>query len=90
MKDIIRNAVYIFKNMFRDRSMTFWELLYPIILVTFFYTAFSGITSGGIEKINIGIEKGKKLGNFSIVNIAPTLANLMGFEMETAEGKRVL
>ena len=36
------------------------------------------------------IEKGKKLGNFSIVNIAPTLAKLMGFEMETAEENSVL
>lgn len=58
MKAILRNAVYMFKDMFRDKSMTFWMLIYPIVLVSFFYTAFSGITSGGIEKINLGIEKG--------------------------------
>lgn len=37
-----------------------------------------------------GIEKGKKLGGFSVIDIAPTLANLMGFEMPTAQGKNIL
>jgi len=37
-----------------------------------------------------GIAKGRKLGNFSIVDIAPSLAGIMGFEMETSEGKNVL
>lgn len=38
----------------------------------------------------VGIEKRKRLDRFSIVDIAPTLATLMGFEMKTAEGKNVL
>lgn len=73
MKAIWRNSIYIYKNMFRDRSMTFWQLIYPIVLVSFFYTAFSGITSGGIENINLGIEKDNPaayiLGDVEVVNL---------------------
>ncbi len=36
------------------------------------------------------IEKNKDIFSFNLVDIAPTLAHLMGFEMETAEGKNVL
>lgn len=61
MKNIWRNYIYQGKNIFRDKSFTFWGLLYPIILASFFYTAFSGLTSGDIEDINIGIEKGNPI-----------------------------
>lgn len=57
MKDIWRNSIYLFKNLFRDISFSFWVLIYPIVLVTFFYTAFSGLTTNVLENINIGIEK---------------------------------
>lgn len=60
MKSICRNSIYMFKNMTRDMSFTFWELIYPIVLVSFFYVAFSGIMSGEIEDINLGIEKDNK------------------------------
>lgn len=60
MKDILRNSTYMFKNMFRDMSFTFWGLIYPIVLVWFFYTAFSGITNGEISKINVGVEAGNR------------------------------
>ena len=49
--------MYQGKNMFRDISFTFWGLLYPMILATFFYVAFSGITNAELETINIGIIK---------------------------------
>ncbi|MGO1468823.1 MAG: ABC transporter permease [Tissierella sp.] len=61
MKEIWRNSIYIGKNIFRDKSFTFWELIYPIILATFFYTVFSGITSQEIKTINIGIQKENEL-----------------------------
>lgn len=73
MKDIWRNSIYMFKNMFRDRSMIFWMLIYPIVLVSFFYTAFSGITNGEIEDINVGAEKGNNsayiLENIELLNL---------------------
>lgn len=73
MKNIWRNYIYQGKNIFRDRSFTFWGLLYPIILASFFYIAFSGLISGDIEDINIGIEKNNPLGTIletiDIVNI---------------------
>lgn len=37
-----------------------------------------------------GIDKGRDLGGFSIIDIAPTLAKLMNFDMKTAEGVNVL
>lgn len=61
MNSLFRNCIYQGKNIFRDWSFFFWNLLYPIILVTFFYTAFSGIGNGKIENINVGIEKGNPI-----------------------------
>lgn len=59
--------------MFRDKSFTFWGLLYPIILAGFFYTAFSGLMSPEIETINVGMEKGNQvtpiLESIDILNI---------------------
>ena len=59
--------------MFRDLSFTFWGLLYPIILATFFYIAFSGITNAELETINIGIEKGNPVASIleeiDVVNV---------------------
>ena len=37
-----------------------------------------------------GIQKNRNIGKMKLVDIAPTLANLMGFELEDAEGKNVL
>lgn len=58
MKKIWRNSIYYGKILFRDTSFTFWGLAYPIVLASFFFIAFSGITNVQLETINIGIEKG--------------------------------
>ncbi|WP_130805600.1 ABC transporter permease [Senegalia massiliensis] len=55
--DLYRNIIYQAKNSFRDKGFLFWSLLYPIIMVTFFYIAFSGITNVKLEKINVAIEE---------------------------------
>ncbi len=57
MKTILRNCIYQGKNTYRDFGFLFWGLLYPVILVTFFHIAFSGITNIQYDDINIGIEK---------------------------------
>jgi len=62
MKNIFRNTIYFGKVIFRDIGFTFWGLLYPIILASFFYIAFSGITNMQLETINIGIEKNNPAG----------------------------
>lgn len=36
------------------------------------------------------IEEGRDLGGLNLIDIAPTLARLMGFDMETAEGNNIL
>ena len=41
-----------------------------------------------IEGINI--EKNKDVGELRLIDVAPTLANIMGFEIPTAEGKNIL
>jgi len=41
-----------------------------------------------IEGINI--EKNKDIGELRLIDVAPTLANIMGFEIPTAEGKNIL
>ncbi len=41
--------------MLRDFSFSFWSLLYPIILVSFFNIAFSGMIDMELENIDVGI-----------------------------------
>lgn len=78
--------------MFRDMSFTFWGLLYPIIVATFFYVAFSGITNAELETINIGIEKGNPVASIleeiDVVNVIMLEENLAAssLESETIDG----
>ncbi|NBI06202.1 ABC transporter permease [Senegalia massiliensis] len=71
--DLYRNIIYQAKNSFRDKGFLFWSLLYPIIMVTFFYIAFSGITNVNLEKINVGVEEDSNiksiLQNIEILNV---------------------
>lgn len=73
MKAILRNCIYQGKNLFRDFGFLFWTLLYPLILVTFFYTAFLGITNIEYDNINVGLEKDNSVSAFfetiDIVNV---------------------
>lgn len=55
MKTLIRNCIYLGKNTCRDKTFFFWSILYPILMATFFYTAFSGIISQEIEPIDLGV-----------------------------------
>lgn len=56
MKGIFRNCIYQGKNMFRDSGFLFWNLIYPLIMAIFFYTAFSGLLNVELKNINIGIK----------------------------------
>lgn len=73
MKSLFRTSVYLLKSMVRDMGFTFWQLIYPILLVSLFYTAFSGITDRGIETINVGVENGSNtisiLRSIDILNV---------------------
>lgn len=92
MKDIVRNSIYQGKNMFRDIGFTFWGLLYPIILASFFYIAFSGVANVELETINIGIEKGNPVANIleeiEIVNVVMVEISKVesSLESETIDG----
>lgn len=61
MKTLFRNCIYLGKNAYSDLGLLFWSLLYPIILVTFFHIAFSGLTNIEFTTIDIGIEKGNPI-----------------------------
>ncbi|HHX59749.1 MAG TPA: ABC transporter permease [Epulopiscium sp.] len=61
MKNLFRNCIYQGKNICRDFGLLFWSLLYPIVLVTFFHIAFSGITDIEFKNIDMGIEKGNPI-----------------------------
>lgn len=45
------NLKYSWKTIFRSRALIFWTFAFPIIMATFFYMAFSGITES--EKLNV-------------------------------------
>ncbi|OLS03071.1 ABC transporter permease [Tissierella creatinophila] len=85
MKNIWRNSLYIGKNMFRDISFSFWGLIYPIILVTFFYIAFNGLTNPKIETINLGIENGN-----DVASILEDIDILNVVEMSKEDAKKSL
>ncbi|MCK9445229.1 MAG: ABC transporter permease [Tissierellaceae bacterium] len=57
MKKISRNIFYQGRNLFGDKTLIFWSIIYPLIMAIFFYTAFSGIMNMELESIAIGISK---------------------------------
>ncbi|HHT96548.1 MAG TPA: ABC transporter permease, partial [Clostridiales bacterium] len=61
MKTLFRNCIYQGKNAYGDFGLLFWSLIYPIVLVTFFHIAFSGIANIEFTNIGIGIEKGNPI-----------------------------
>ncbi len=73
MKGIFRSCLYLGKNLFRDFGFSFWSLIYPLILVSFFYVAFSGLTNIKYEDINVGVEKENPiiyiLDNIDMINV---------------------
>ncbi len=50
---------YRVKRLFLDKSLFFWQLIFPIILGTFFWLAFSNITekTESLDRIKIGLVK---------------------------------
>ncbi|MCF6460384.1 ABC transporter permease [Clostridium sp. Cult3] len=61
MRSLIRNCIYQGKNMFRDFGYIFWSLLYPLILISFFNIAFSGMINMKLENIDVGIREGNPI-----------------------------
>ena len=63
MKRLYRNIIYQGKNSFREKSLVFWSILYPLIMAVFFYIAFSGLMDREMENIEVGISKENPIGN---------------------------
>jgi len=55
MNYLFRNCIYQGKNLFRDPGFLFWALAYPLVLVFFFNTAFSGMMDFEARNIDVGI-----------------------------------
>lgn len=89
MKDIWWNLIYQGKNLFRERSLIFWGLIYPIILGGFFYIAFSGIINYEIGTINLGIEKGNEISfileDIDILNLVEVSKEGINESLESGE-----
>lgn len=89
MKSIWRNCIYQGKNLFRDVSFSFWALIYPILLASFFYIGFSGITNYELETINIGIEKENRatavLKEIDILNVVNVSYEDINEKLESGE-----
>ena len=47
----IHSLKYSLKTLFRNKSLIFWTYIFPLILGTFFYLAFSNITES--EKLDV-------------------------------------
>lgn len=62
MKNMFRNCVYQGKNLFRDFGFSFWSIVYPLIMATFFYMTLSGILDFQLDNINVGIDSGSPIG----------------------------
>lgn len=58
MYNLARNIVYQGKNNLRDFGFSFWTILYPLVLATFFYIAFNGLINIQLESIDVGIGEG--------------------------------
>lgn len=80
MKEILRNILYQGKNMFRDLSFTFWGLIYPIVLASFFFVTFSGLTNIELEAINVGVEE-----NSPILSILEEIEMLNVVKLEESQ-----
>lgn len=57
MNDFLRSTYYMAKSTLRDKSFTFWVLLFPILLSTFFYVALSSAFSFKVETIPVAVQK---------------------------------
>lgn len=65
------NFKYALKTLFRNKALIFWTFAFPIILGTFFYMAFSNITSSEkLDIINIAIIDNDEFSNSQVYKTA--------------------
>lgn len=57
MKDLFRSIYYLAKSILRDKSFTFWVLLFPALLATFFHVALTSAFSFQVETIPVAVQK---------------------------------
>lgn len=55
MKNFLRLFYYLGKEIILDFSMSFWTLLYPILMSVFFFAAFNNIDSINFENIPVAV-----------------------------------
>lgn len=58
--NIFRMTYYLINISFKDFGFWFWTLCYPLLLTGLFIMTTANMTSGELEDINVGIEKGQE------------------------------
>lgn len=60
--NMIRMTFYLVSINFKDFGFWFWTLCYPLLLTGLFIMTTANMTSGELEDIDIGIQKGQEIG----------------------------
>lgn len=88
---------YRVKRLIREKDQFFWQIIFPIILGTFFWMAFSSITekNESINKINVAVSddgtyKNKDAFNEFIDNVSDEQGNLKVKRMSGDEAEKAL
>ena len=57
MNDFLRSATYLAKATLREKSFTFWVLLFPLLLATFYHVALSNVFTFKVESIPVAVQE---------------------------------
>ncbi len=76
------NSLPLFKHIIRDKNFIFWQLTFPIILLSLFYMAFSGLIHPDSVEIDIAVAKDNQ---YLPIYRSISVLNLKNFNAEDAE-----
>lgn len=57
MTDFLRSTLYLAKATLREKSFTFWVLLFPLLLATFYHVALSNAFTFQVESIPVAVQE---------------------------------
>jgi ABC-2 type transport system permease protein len=57
MTDFLRSTLYLAKATLREKSFTFWVLLFPLLLATFYHVALSNVFTFKVESIPVAVQE---------------------------------
>ncbi|MBQ1680722.1 MAG: hypothetical protein II067_00735 [Agathobacter sp.] len=82
---MLRTMIFSWKTLFRDKANTFWILLFPIILGSFFKIAFGNLgASENISTIPVAIVKSDSAYDEQLDNVITQLSTEKGGFLEAS------